>query len=143
MGLLLLLTCWLRMYAHYLGEWVYLRGTHVPVYGFLPQLLTTLIKYTPQSTPVHIEIGIVATGVLANMSVFSVMGILSWVCQKLLGQFPNLGSRFIACYGISTILDPLLILAADLILHNYDCRSVEGCISDLASESCKYVFLYS
>ena len=28
-----------------------------------------------------------------------------------------------ACYGVATVLDPLLIIIVDLAMHNYDCAT--------------------
>ena len=32
-------------------------------------------------------------------------------------------SKFVAFYGIATVLDPLLVCLVDLAMHNYDCGS--------------------
>ena len=46
-------------------------------------------------------------------------------------------SKFIACYGIATILDPLLLFIVDLAYHNYNCSSYSAnCNLDYTSDSC-------
>ena len=132
-------TIWLRMYIHYLGEWVYLRGMRVPLYDFRPHLTTCVIKYTPRSTPAHVEIGLVIFGVASNIGFFCFLSTIAWVCQKVLGQFPNLGSRFIACYGIVTVLDPALIFLVDSALQNFNCRANLDCMIDMAAINCTCV----
>ncbi|CAK4098589.1 unnamed protein product [Aphanomyces euteiches] len=119
----LLLALWLRVYIHYLGQWLYLRGSNVPVFDFRPQLVTCVLKYTWDTIPTATEIGVITVGVLFNMLAFAAFMATAWLCQHLIGEFPDIGSNFIACFGLATVFDPLLVLAVDLIQHNYDCGS--------------------
>ena len=46
-------------------------------------------------------------------------------------------SKFIACYGIATILDPVLLFIVDIAYHNYDCSTYDpNCTADYTSNSC-------
>ncbi|ETV88563.1 hypothetical protein H257_00125 [Aphanomyces astaci] len=136
MVVFLCLALWLRVYVHYLGQWLYLRAVNVPVFAFNPQMLTVVLKYTWNTVPTPTEIGVIAVGVVFNIATFiGLMGIAS-ACQKLLGEFPDIGSRFIACFGLATVFDPMLVLAIDLVQHNYDCASIGEC-KDPSSSSCR------
>ncbi|ETW09206.1 hypothetical protein, variant [Aphanomyces invadans] len=138
MVIFLCMALWLRLYVHYLGQWLYLRAVNVPVFAFSPQLVTVVLKYTWNTVPTSTEIGVIAVGVVFNVLTFlGLMGIAS-ASQRFLGEFPDIGSRFIACFGLGTVLDPVLVFAIDLLHHNYDCASLGTC-TDPSSSSCKYV----
>ncbi|RHY35132.1 hypothetical protein DYB32_000356 [Aphanomyces invadans] len=136
MVIFLCMALWLRLYVHYLGQWLYLRAVNVPVFAFSPQLVTVVLKYTWNTVPTSTEIGVIAVGVVFNVLTFlGLMGIAS-ASQRFLGEFPDIGSRFIACFGLGTVLDPVLVFAIDLLHHNYDCASLGTC-TDPSSSSCK------
>ena len=58
----------------------------------------------------------VILGPLFNTLLFCLLVLLSWFLQRLLGGFPDLGSRFIAAFGIMAFLDPFWVLAVDMAL---------------------------
>ena len=78
-------------------------------------------------------------GVLSNIGVFFALAAIALICQRTLGQFPEIGSKFIACYGMVTVLDPFLILLVDVIRKSYNCSLLQECVKDLASAECRYV----
>ncbi|OQS06315.1 hypothetical protein THRCLA_01644 [Thraustotheca clavata] len=133
---LLLVALWLRIYVHYLGQWLYLRSSNVPVFAFEPYLTTCVLKYIWNTVPSTTEIGCICIGVLFNMFTFIVFMLIAFVCQRFIGEFPELGSRFIACFGFGTVLDPILIFLIDLLEHNYSCNDLPEC-ADSSSASCK------
>ena len=46
-------------------------------------------------------------------------------------------SKFTACYGIATILDPFLLFLVDVAYHNYGCRTYDAdCSTDYTSSDC-------
>ena len=46
-------------------------------------------------------------------------------------------SKFTACYGIATILDPFLLFLVDVAYHNYGCRTYDAdCSTDYTSSEC-------
>ena len=50
---------------------------------------------------------------------------------------PDVCSKFIACYGIATILDPVLLFIVDIAYHNYNCSSYySSCMTDYTSNKC-------
>lgn len=132
----LLVALWLRLYTHYMGQWLYLTALRVPVYQFTPYLHTVLLKYVSTSIPVAVEIMVVVMGPLFNLAVMALLIGLSWVCRHLLGRFPDTGSRFVSAFSMGTVLDPLLVLLVDVVSENFNCTSRGVCATDFASEDC-------
>ncbi|KDO33383.1 hypothetical protein SPRG_02190 [Saprolegnia parasitica CBS 223.65] len=131
----LLLAFWLRVYVHYLGQWLYLRSANVPVFTFEPALTTCVLKYIWSTVPSVVEVVCICAGVVFNMLAFLLLMLVAYVCQRVLGDFPELGSRFIACFGLGTVLDPALIFLVDLLSHNYACANLPECV-DPSSALC-------
>ncbi|OQR96964.1 hypothetical protein ACHHYP_12840 [Achlya hypogyna] len=129
----LLVALWFRVYVHYLGQWIYLRGANVPVFTFAPALTTCVLKYIWSTVPSSVEVVSICVGVLFNMLMFTGLMLLAYVCQRVLGDFPELASRFIACFGLGTVLDPVLIFLVDLLEHNYACASLPECADPTAA----------
>lgn len=45
---------------------------------------------------------------------FFVIGVItSWLCQLVLGMFPDVGSKFLLALGIQSFFDPIFILIVD------------------------------
>jgi len=61
------------------------------------------------------EMLVVILGPLAVFVVFAFCVILTWLCQVIMGIFPDLGSKFVLMIGIQSILNPLLLIIVDLI----------------------------
>jgi len=40
----------------------------------------------------------------------------SWLCQLILGMFPDIGSKFILAFGIQSFFDPIFITCVDLAI---------------------------
>ena len=80
---------------------------------------TVILNYQSSLLYTREEVGVVVLGPLFNTLLFCLLVLLSWVIQRLLGGFPDLGSRFIATFGIMTFLDPFWILAVDMALLRY------------------------
>ena len=57
-----LLALWLRVYIHYLGQWVYLKAIGAAVYGFEPLLERCVLKYVASTLAPVKEIGVVIMG---------------------------------------------------------------------------------
>lgn len=83
-------------------------------FDFLPY--TVNLNYQASLLRTHQEIGIVLLGPGSNIIVFVLLICVSWLCQKIIGGFPDVGSKFVLSYGLHTFLDPFLILAVDCIL---------------------------
>ncbi len=112
--ILLFLMIWLRMYVHYLGEYLFLQGSDVVISGVDIRPHTVYIRYSQSTTSLATEIVTSFIGVLANQAVFLVLTILSFLFQRGTGIFPDTFSRIMLSYGLSTLADPLLILLVDV-----------------------------
>lgn len=134
---LLLIALWLRIYIHYLGQWLFLRSLRIPVYEFSPQVYTATLKYVSDVLPNEVEIGVVVIGPIAVLVVFSVFMGFSWACQRLVGFFPEIPSRFVAFFGFAGVLDAVLITVVDAAAGRYDCASRQAiCGTNVASPEC-------
>lgn len=134
---LLIIAIWLRIYVHFLGQWMFLRSLRVPVYEFAPLVYACTLKYVPDVLPNELEIGVVIMGPLSVIVILCGFMAFSWVCQKVLGYFPEIPSRFIAFFGFAAVLDPALIAAFDAMAGRYDCASrVPACAVNIASTAC-------
>ena len=85
------------------------------------------------------EVGAVAIGPLANIFVFLILASSGLSLYRIAGFMPESGSKFIAAYGIATILDPILIIVVDLINQNYSCESTYPltCKDDYTASICE------
>lgn len=62
----------------------------------------------------------VLIGPLGIIIMFVIMVLISFIVQKLIGSFPDIGSKFVISLGIQAFLDPLLIMIVDLGLKVSD-----------------------
>ncbi|KAE8892390.1 hypothetical protein PF005_g12228 [Phytophthora fragariae] len=136
---MLLFACWIRLYVHYMTQWLFLRGSRVPVYDFQPRWTTCIVKYTWQTVATHIEIGLLALGVLGNAMMFAFLSGAAALGQRYVGDLPAFGSNFVACAGIATVLDPFLVLIVDVLSHHYGCSQLSECAVSLTASGCTCV----
>ena len=59
---------------------------------------------------------IVFIGPFGNVVFFTILVILSWLLQRIMGAFPDVGSKFVLGFGVMTFLDPILIVIVDAII---------------------------
>ncbi len=78
---------------------------------------TVKLNYQPSLLQLVEEAMVVLLGPLGNLLVYCLFVFVTWVCQKLLGNFPDVGSKFVCVYGIHTFLDPITILIIDCALQ--------------------------
>ncbi|TMW67212.1 hypothetical protein Poli38472_012328 [Pythium oligandrum] len=132
-------TLWLRVYVHYIMQWVFLKGNRIPVFYFQPQWSTCMVKYTWKTVATHTEIGVIVFGVLGNWFLFGFLALTAAISQVYVGELPHFGSKFMVCIGIATVLDPYLVFLVDLVNHQYDCGSRMDCLESLTARTCKCV----
>ena len=63
---------------------------------------------------------VVFFGPFGLVFVFSLLVLVSWVLQRVIGAFPDVGSKFVLAFGIQTFLDPFLILIVDVVIRVSD-----------------------
>ncbi|RLN52522.1 hypothetical protein BBJ29_006985 [Phytophthora kernoviae] len=136
---MLLFACWIRVYVHYLTQWLFMRGNRVAVYDFQPRWTTCIVKYTWQTVATRTELGLLAVGVLGNIMMFAFLSGAAAVGQRFVGDLPAFGSNFVVCAGIATVLDPFLVLIVDVLSHHYGCAQLSECVVSLTASGCSCV----
>lgn len=128
---------WIRIYIHYLGQFIFLRALRVPVYDFSPSPYAVSIKYVPNALPAEVEMGVVVLGPIAVIIVFGILCGLSWLCQRFLKGTPEIMSKFICAFGIGSVLHTILLVVVDAISGRYDCQgNFPKCADDFTSITC-------
>ena len=75
------------------------------------------LNYQPTLLDMAQETIVVMMGPLANVLVCALFVFVCWIVQKFLGQFPDIGCKFVVALCIMTVLDPFLICIVDCILE--------------------------
>lgn len=114
---------WLRMYVHYLGQYIFLRSINVPVYAFTPLPYTMTLKYVSMALPAEYELVVILLGPVSTLCVFLGFCVITYCIQKLFGRFPTAFARFIAFFGVFTVLDSLLIVIVDAAAGRFNCAT--------------------
>jgi len=106
------------MYCHYIGQYIYLQliGTSVSYFGIEAFMLR--IEYQQDGMRPEKEIGTIAVGPATNMIIFMGWMVIATLFQWWLDYFPEHGCRFVAAWGIMTVLDPIWVLIVDLCINN-------------------------
>ncbi|XP_013405388.1 uncharacterized protein LOC106170172 [Lingula anatina] len=119
MVMLFVFIFFLRLYLHYIGQWLFLNAIEIPINKF--EFLPYTVNLNYQSTLLHTreEIAMVSLGPFLIILTFTLLVIIDWLMQKIFGMFPDLGSKFIICFGIHAVLDPITIMIIDLSLQRY------------------------
>ena len=80
---------------------------------------TVVLNYQSTLPLTREEAGLVVLGPLFNTFIFSILVFFSWTVQRLFGGFPDLGSLFIAAFGIQVLLEPYWVALVDIILLRF------------------------
>uniref|UniRef100_A0A8C5NS83 Orofacial cleft 1 candidate gene 1 protein n=1 Tax=Junco hyemalis TaxID=40217 RepID=A0A8C5NS83_JUNHY len=138
LALLVVVLWFLRLYLHYLSQWLFLRTISVPVAKF--QLFPHTVELCYQNSLLHTseELAMVVVGPLTLNAGLLLMVLIRWGCQQLFDSFPPFLSKFIIAMGLWTVLDPLAVFVVDSFLGRFG-NSVEKPIADAAKLS--WVFL--
>lgn len=133
-----LLAFWLRMYVHYIGQYLFLQAVKTPVYSFDVRVYEMVFKYMSASVPVSVEFGLVAIGPLSVLIVFMMLVGTGKLFYKFAGTLPDSVSLFVAAFGVATMFDSLLVMLVDLVMHNYHCEEKDdSCKLDYTSSDCE------
>uniref|UniRef100_A0A8D2LZI4 Orofacial cleft 1 candidate gene 1 protein n=1 Tax=Zonotrichia albicollis TaxID=44394 RepID=A0A8D2LZI4_ZONAL len=138
LALLVVVLWFLRLYLHYLSQWLFLWTISVPVAKF--QLFPHTVELCYQNSLLHTseELAMVVVGPLTLNAGLLLMVLIRWGCQQLFDSFPPFLSKFIIAMGLWTVLDPLAVFVVDSFLGRFG-NSVEKPIADAAKLS--WVFL--
>ncbi|XP_060046770.1 uncharacterized protein LOC103114577 [Erinaceus europaeus] len=116
-SLLLVAAIWfLRLYLHYLGQWLFLWAISVPVTKFHFSLHTVELCYPASSLHMGQELFVVAAGPLALNTLILPWVLVRWGCQMLFASYPDVLSKLITTMALWTVLDPLAVFLIDTIL---------------------------
>lgn len=108
----------MRMLIHYLGQFIYLKIIDCPVTRFDFTWYKMKLEYSyfgllPQ-------IGVIIMGPAANTLVFLFLCTVCYVSQVLITCFPPRFCKFIAWYGLATMLDFFLVVVIDMANQDED-----------------------
>uniref|UniRef100_A0A8B9EX42 Uncharacterized protein n=1 Tax=Amazona collaria TaxID=241587 RepID=A0A8B9EX42_9PSIT len=136
--LLVVLLWFVRLYLHYLSQWLFLQSISVPVTKFKIFPHTVELCYQNSLLRTSEELIMVVVGPLTLNAGLLLMVLIRWGCQQLFDSFPSFLSKFIIAMGLWTMLDPLAVFAVDSFLGRLG-SSVEKPTADAAKLS--WVFL--
>ena len=110
--MVLLVTLWIRSYMHSFGSWLILIMTGTPVTAFDTMLYGFNLGYATRN--VGVLVGVVLFGNLFNTLLFIVLIMFSWSLQRCLKRAPKLIYKFVASYGITTVVDYFFVAMVDI-----------------------------
>nr|KAF6506041.1 hypothetical protein HJG63_007892 [Rousettus aegyptiacus] len=115
--MLLMASLWfLRLYLHYLSQWLFLQAISAPVTKFQFSPLTVELCYPPSSLQMGEELLVVVLGPLMLNAMVLPLVLIRWGCQLLFACCPDVLSKLIITMGLWTVLDPLAVFIVDTIL---------------------------
>ncbi|XP_064332691.1 uncharacterized protein LOC105103188, partial [Camelus dromedarius] len=120
--ILLMASLWfLRLYLHYLSQWLFLQAISTPVTKFHFSPLTVELCYPASSLDIGEESLVVVVGPLMLNAAILPLVLIRWGCQLLFASCPDVLSKLIITMGLWTVLDPLAVFIVDTVLglENY------------------------
>ncbi|XP_009958858.1 PREDICTED: orofacial cleft 1 candidate gene 1 protein [Leptosomus discolor] len=129
--LLVVLLWFMRLYLHYLSQWLFLQSISIPVTKFQLFPHTVELCYQNSLLQTSEELVMVVVGPLTLNAGLLLMILIRWGCQQLFDSFPSFLSKFIIAMGLWTVLDPLAVFVVDSFLGRLG-NGVEKPIADAA-----------
>ncbi|XP_065742088.1 uncharacterized protein, partial [Phocoena phocoena] len=115
--ILLTASLWfLRLYLHYLSQWLFLQAISIPVTKFHFSPLAVELCYPSSLLHIGEELLLVVMGPLMLNAVVLPLVLIRWGCQVLFAFCPDVLSKLIITMGLWTVLDPLAVFIVDTIL---------------------------
>ncbi|XP_046496959.1 uncharacterized protein LOC124227108 [Equus quagga] len=115
--ILLVASLWfLRLYLHYLSQWLFLQATSTPVTKFHFSPFTVELCYSTSSLDIGEELLVVVVGPLMLNTMILPLVLIRWGCQLLFASCPDVLSKLIITMGLWTVLDPLAVFIVDTVL---------------------------
>lgn len=109
---------YLRMFCHYLGQFIILQAMGVPVTQFEPHWYKIYITYA-EWTFMQIFVTL-AAGCLFNTFIFSVFILIAYFSKKCCKCFPRMFYKVICWFGVLTLLDFGLIFLGDALSFSWE-----------------------
>jgi hypothetical protein len=132
----LIFSFWLRIYVHFLAQFLYLGAMGVPVFSFELGALEVRYKYMSSGLTQANEILLLCIGPGACILIFMTFTLSGYLFHKMAGGLPDGLSTFISSFGLMTILDPLLVLVIDVLSGNYNCAGSGVACADYTAPEC-------
>nr|XP_035979857.1 uncharacterized protein LOC118555715 [Halichoerus grypus] len=115
--ILLMASLWfLRLYLHYLSQWLFLQAISTPVTKFHFSPFTVELCYSTSSFQIREELLVVVVGPLVLNAAILPLVLIRWGCQLLFASCPDVLSKLIITMGLWTVLDPLAVFIVDTVL---------------------------
>ncbi|XP_061051634.1 uncharacterized protein LOC133094923, partial [Eubalaena glacialis] len=115
--ILLTASLWfLRLYLHYLSQWLFLQAISIPVTKFHFSPLTVELCYPTSLLRIGEELLVVVMGPLMLNAMVLPLVLIRWGCQVLFAFCPDVLSKLIITMGLWTVLDPLAVFIVDTVL---------------------------
>ncbi|XP_042843511.1 uncharacterized protein LOC102949347 [Panthera tigris] len=115
--ILLMASLWfLRLYLHYLSQWLFLQAISIPVTKFHFSPFTVELCYPSSSLAIKEELLVVVVGPLMLNAVILPLVLIRWGCQLMFASCPDVLSKLIITMGLWTVLDPLAVFIVDTVL---------------------------
>lgn len=130
MLLMILINFWIRLYLHYLGQWLALQALSIPINKFAILPYAVDLNYQSSLLRTREEITIIVIGPFTCTIVFTILVVLSWFVQVMLDRYPDIISKFIITFGFHCVLDPIWILLVDTALYRFEYRGARYPIGD-------------
>uniref|UniRef100_A0A8C6EUH0 Uncharacterized protein n=1 Tax=Marmota marmota marmota TaxID=9994 RepID=A0A8C6EUH0_MARMA len=122
--ILLMASLWfLRLYLHYLGQWLFLWAISTPVTKFHFYPYTVELCYPSSLLHIEEELPVVVVGPLMLNAIIFLLVLIRWGCQLLFASCPDTLSKLIIAMGLWTVLDPLAVFIVDTFLGT-ECHSL-------------------
>ena len=81
----MLVVCfWIRIYAHYFGQWLFLQAKRIPVSSFMFSAVTVNLNYQATLLLTEEEIAVVCFGPILVLLLFVLMCAVAWLSKRLL-----------------------------------------------------------
>lgn len=80
---------------------------------------TVILHYRSSLLFTREEVAIVLLGPFFNTFIFCCIILFFWIIQQIFGSAPDLGSLFIAAFGLQIVLDPYWIMVVDIALLRF------------------------
>lgn len=120
-------------------RYLYLQANSIPLFRFELHAHAVLFKYLFTSMTTGVEIGAVIMGPLACVATLAFFTTAGYSVVKFVGHVPDWFSKFVAAWCAGCILDPLLVLAVDLVAGNFGCSRLASCWDDYTAAACQCV----
>lgn len=100
---------YLRLFCHYLGQYVFLRLLNVPIFDFIFNIFIIYVKYISTGVPLEIELFSILFGPLTILLFYSIAIFLSSVVNYARLKVNKVISTFLMWFGVFMILNPYIV----------------------------------